>query len=523
MYHRTINFCLLYFLFSIICLAQPSQSTKKIVLNIDSLKTNQNFNVSPQTTLFLNFELKNKSDKEIKQFIDIGIEDLGILYEHKNNKTLKIAQAGESVPISERSVKKDLRAIEVILKAYETKKLTLTIENFLTTKKLIKTKLLDENAYQELIKTNNNNPYQGYLSTGYLAILIMVLLLTIVQYFVLPERVFIYYFLYIFFSFLRSAANTETIVLEDLIPFFNQIHYSSLNSQVFVYFSFIFYVLFVRAFTDFPSKKPHLDIFFKVHLAYLFAFVIFDLFYPNEKYTNVQINSIFRILETIGVISGVINLILLSKVYDNFNKYIIIGAASLYAVGILGQEIIKRTFDESKNPEMYASYLAIAWLCAYLVEIVFFTIALVSRQKILLNSIQFEQNQNKLLAEQLATSKTTFQQESQVDYDSFSLATNKGVLVFQQADIVRLEASGNYTIFSIHNHKQTLASYTLSEFEPKLNPSKFIRVHKSHVVNLQYVVKYTKGDGGTLTLQDGSEIPVSRSRKEEVIKRLHTV
>ncbi len=494
-----------------------------MIFNIDSLEAiNQSYSVPPQTTLFLNFELKNNADNEIRQFIDIGIEDLGILYEHKNKQIIIVGQAGTRLPIPERSVKKDLRAIEIVLKAHETKKLTLSIENFLTGKKLVKTRFLDEIDYQKVIKAKNNNPYQGYLSSGYLSILIMVLLLTIVQYFVLPERVFIYYFFYIFFSFLRSAANSETIVLENFIPLLNQIHYSSLNSQVFVYLSFIFYVLFVRAFTDFPSKKPHLDFFFKIHLAYLAVFVVFDLFFPNVKYTNFQINSIFRILETIGVVFGLLNLVLLFKVYDAFNKFILIGAASLYAVGILGQEIIKQRFDENQNPEMYASYLAIAWLCAYLVEIVFFTIALVSRQKILLKSIQFEQSQNKLLAQQLATKETTFQQEP-LDYDSFSLATNRGVLVFQQADIVRLEASGNYTIFSIHNHKQTLASYTLAEFEPKLNPSKFIRVHKSHVVNLQYVVKYTKGDGGTLTLQDGSEIPVSRSRKEEVMKRLHSV
>lgn len=518
----SIQLCIFCFFISLACFAQSSQQIDKKVIIITS-SDSPAYKVSPFTTLHLNFELKNNSEKDTKQFIDIGREELGILYENKNGKIVEIGRAGTRVPIPERSIKNDLRTIEIIAKAHETKKLTLKIENFLPTEKLIRTQFLTEIEYQKVIEAKNNNLYQRYLSSGYLAILVMVLLLTIVQYFVLPERVFIYYFFYIFFSFLRSAANTETLVLENLIPALNKIHYSSLNSQVFVYFSFIFYVLFLRAFTNFSSKKPHLDFFFKIHLSYLAVFVIFDLVFPNEKYTNVQINSIFRILETIGVILGLINLTLLFKVYDNFNKYIIIGAVSLYAVGILGQEIIKRTFDENQNPELYSNYLSIAWLCAYLVEIVFFTIALVNRQKILLKSIQFEQNQNKLLAEQLAEKETTQRQDQNFDYNSFSLATNKGVLVFQQADIVRLEASGNYTIFSIHNHKQTLASYTLSEFEPKLNPSKFIRVHKSHLVNLQYVVKYTKGDGGTLTLQDGSEIPVSRSRKEEVLKRLNTV
>lgn len=514
----------LYFFVSVVCFAQSGKQIDKKVVNIGSLESiNQAFTVQQFTTLHLNFELKNNSDQDTKQFIDIGREELGILYENQNEKKVEIGRAGARVSIPERSVKTDLRAIKIVLQAHETKKLTLTIENFLPTQKIIKPQLLSETEYQTLVRHKNDNFYQKYLSSGYLAVLILILLLTIIQYFVLPERVFIYYFFYILFTFIRSAAHTEAIVLEDLIPALNRIHYSSMNSQIFVYLSFIFYVLFLREFTSFPSKKPKFDFFFKIQLAYLVVFVVFDLIYPSEKFSNFQINAIFRTLETIGLILGVINLALLFKVYDDFNKFIIIGAVSLYAVGILGQEIIKRTFDANQNPETYSNYLAVVWLCAYLVEVVFFTIALVNRQKILLKSIEFEQSQNKLLAQRLAQQETQPRQEEYFDYNSFSLATNKGVLVFQQADIVRLEASGNYTIFSIHNHKQTLASYTLSEFEPKLNPSKFIRVHKSHVVNLQYVVKYTKGDGGTLTLQDGSEIPVSRSRKEEVLKRLHTV
>jgi DNA-binding LytR/AlgR family response regulator len=85
-----------------------------------------------------------------------------------------------------------------------------------------------------------------------------------------------------------------------------------------------------------------------------------------------------------------------------------------------------------------------------------------------------------------------------------------------------VEASGNYTVFYVNNQKQVMASNTMAEFEDKLNADRFIRVHKSHIVNLRFVVKYTRGDGGTLSLEDGSEIPVSRSRKEELLKKLHT-
>jgi two-component system LytT family response regulator len=48
----------------------------------------------------------------------------------------------------------------------------------------------------------------------------------------------------------------------------------------------------------------------------------------------------------------------------------------------------------------------------------------------------------------------------------------------------------------------------------------FYRVHKSHLVNLSYVVKYVPGEGGYLILEDGSHVDVSRRKKEGLLKIL---
>lgn len=512
----------LWFLFlPIIGWAQSNNSSHEKVF--DTLSTVQKtFTIPPFAILHLNFALKNTYGQDTTFYIDLGKEELGVLYENRGAQLFLIAKTGARVPIPERSVNDDMRAIAIHLKAQGTKKMTLVIQNFLPTPKPVSPQLLSFASYQVKVAERNNHFYQKYWSPGYLSILIVILILTVIQYFVLPERVFIYYFFYLLFTFIRSTAVVEAIVLENWFSVLNKIGYSSIHSQVFTYLSFIFYVLFLREFTSFPSKKPRLDYFFKIQLAYLAVFVVFDLIYPSEKFSNFQLNAVFRMLEVVGLILGVINLSLLFKVYDSFNRFVIIGAVSLYVIGILGQEIVKRTIDANSNPDFFLNTLSIVWMAAYLVEIAFFTIALVNRQRILLKSILFEQNLNKLLSAQLVSQQVQVEQVVKPDHETFSLATNKGVFVFQQSDIVRLEASGNYTIFSIQHHPQTLASYTLSEFERKLDPSKFIRVHKSHVVNLQYVVRYTKGDGGTLTLQDGTDIPVSRSRKEEVLSRLAT-
>jgi len=48
----------------------------------------------------------------------------------------------------------------------------------------------------------------------------------------------------------------------------------------------------------------------------------------------------------------------------------------------------------------------------------------------------------------------------------------------------------------------------------------FLRVHHSYLINLNEIEKYIKGDGGYLIMSDGTNIDVSRSRKEMLIKKL---
>jgi two-component system LytT family response regulator len=69
--------------------------------------------------------------------------------------------------------------------------------------------------------------------------------------------------------------------------------------------------------------------------------------------------------------------------------------------------------------------------------------------------------------------------------------------------------------------KQKLTvSKTLKEFEELLSEYNFFRVHNSHLINLDYIKKYNKGHGGTVIMDDGSEIEVSVRRKDEFFKRL---
>ena len=65
-----------------------------------------------------------------------------------------------------------------------------------------------------------------------------------------------------------------------------------------------------------------------------------------------------------------------------------------------------------------------------------------------------------------------------------------------------------------------LVSRTLKEAEDMLSDHAFLRVHNSHIVNLNAITKYVKGEGGYLVMEDGTTVDVSRSRKELLMEKL---
>lgn len=86
--------------------------------------------------------------------------------------------------------------------------------------------------------------------------------------------------------------------------------------------------------------------------------------------------------------------------------------------------------------------------------------------------------------------------------------------------IIRCQGEGNYSHIYFEENKHLLVAKTLVEFEDLLQEYSFVRIHKTHLVNLKHVVAYVKTDGGILQLSNGDKVAVSRRRKEEVQKML---
>ena len=87
------------------------------------------------------------------------------------------------------------------------------------------------------------------------------------------------------------------------------------------------------------------------------------------------------------------------------------------------------------------------------------------------------------------------------------IPSSDGLHVIRISDITRCESSSNYTQFFLTTGKTMLASKTLKEFDGMLSPYNFERIHKSHLINMNYVKKYVQSDGGYVIMADGSRIP----------------
>ncbi len=101
------------------------------------------------------------------------------------------------------------------------------------------------------------------------------------------------------------------------------------------------------------------------------------------------------------------------------------------------------------------------------------------------------------------------------------LPDTSGLQIVDIDVIVRCEADHNYTTCYLTDDKKLTISKSLNKFETILEDVFFCRVHNKHLVNLKYIKKYSKGNGGTIIMNDGSEINVSKGRKNEFLEKLN--
>ena len=103
------------------------------------------------------------------------------------------------------------------------------------------------------------------------------------------------------------------------------------------------------------------------------------------------------------------------------------------------------------------------------------------------------------------------------------LKTSESIFIVKVADIIRCEADHNYTTFYLINSKKVLVSKTLKEYEDMLSDYFFFRTHQSHLININHIVSFEKNDGGYLRMADGSPVPVSKRKREELLELFNQI
>jgi two-component system, LytTR family, response regulator len=104
--------------------------------------------------------------------------------------------------------------------------------------------------------------------------------------------------------------------------------------------------------------------------------------------------------------------------------------------------------------------------------------------------------------------------------NQIGLPTSSGLIFVKLNDIIRCQSAINYTDFFLVDKSKITVSRTLKETESLLAEKHFFRVHDSHLINLHHIKRYMKGEGGIAVMADGSEIDVSRRKKDEFKQRL---
>lgn len=103
------------------------------------------------------------------------------------------------------------------------------------------------------------------------------------------------------------------------------------------------------------------------------------------------------------------------------------------------------------------------------------------------------------------------------------LKTQESVHVVDLNEIIRCEADKNYTFFYLNSGKKILVSRTLKDFELLLSNHGFFRVQQSHLINIEYIDRYDKSEGGSVIMKDGAAVPLSTAKKDQFFQLLENL
>ena len=96
----------------------------------------------------------------------------------------------------------------------------------------------------------------------------------------------------------------------------------------------------------------------------------------------------------------------------------------------------------------------------------------------------------------------------------------KGFKLFEPHTIIHLEADGNCTLLHFTDGSRYLDTRTLKVYEDMLDPLQFLRVHRSHLINVEQLREYLRDDGHWAVMKDGVRVPIARERVQAFVEAM---
>lgn len=109
-------------------------------------------------------------------------------------------------------------------------------------------------------------------------------------------------------------------------------------------------------------------------------------------------------------------------------------------------------------------------------------------------------------------------QRGNITHKKLVLKTAENVFIVEIPKISYCESDGSYTIFHLDDGKKIMVSKNLKEYDDLLNDQGFYRIHKSYLINLSYVERFDKGEGGFVVLKNEVRIPVASRKREQLME-----
>ncbi|NOR87251.1 MAG: response regulator [Bacteroidales bacterium] len=123
--------------------------------------------------------------------------------------------------------------------------------------------------------------------------------------------------------------------------------------------------------------------------------------------------------------------------------------------------------------------------------------------------------------EQFQTLKDNFYNENNTLDKRIVLKTTENIYIIYLRDVIRCQSEKNYTYFYFANRERIIVSKTLKDFEEILTEYGFMRIHRSHLINLKFIDRFEKSEGGFLIMTDGSRADVSHRKKEALLNYIY--